>query len=140
MHTIEVAAPADTHQLVAALRPAHDLPTGRYRLRTGRCVVELALCVLRRPVVRGRITASGGTLTAGELGTLELDLSPASLRGGVPFTRGVLAAGLGPEPLALRVRIVHATEDTVVLTASGRLPKRFRRVELAAEFVSGGTS
>jgi hypothetical protein len=131
MDTIETTA-ADTVQLTATLRPARDLPAGAYRLRTG--VIELAVCLLRRPVLRGRVEAAGGTLTVGELSMLELDLLPDTLRAGVPFVRGRLLPDLDT-PLALRARSVHTDEDTVVLTASGPLPKRFLRVTLAAEFV-----
>lgn len=70
--TIELT-PVDTVRLTATLRGG-DLPPGEYRLHTGRCVVELALCVLGRPAVRGRIEACAGTLTVDELSTLELDL------------------------------------------------------------------
>ncbi|HEX6361044.1 hypothetical protein [Actinophytocola sp.] len=124
LDTIEIAAT----QLVATLRPARDLPAGRYRLRTDKCVVEFALCVLRRPVLRRRAQAVGGTLTVGELSTLELDLVPETPHFGMRL----------PDldtPLAMRARSVHTDEETVVLTASGRLPRRFLRVELAAEFV-----
>jgi hypothetical protein len=135
--TIEMA-PADAPDvadadLVATLRPADDLPEGGYRLRPDRCVVEISARVLGRPVLRGRVEASGGTLTVGELCTLELSLG--ELRTGVPFTRRFLAAGLTSEPLALRARSVYIAEDTVVLTASGPLPQRWLRLELAAEFV-----
>lgn len=127
----EVAA-ADLVEVVATLRPGDDLPEGSYQLRQDRCVVEVTARVLGRPVLYGRVEAGGGTLTVGELSTLELSLG--SMRTGVPFTRRFLAAGLTSEPLALRARSVHVAEDTVVLTASGPLPSRWLRLELAAEF------
>jgi hypothetical protein len=128
--TIE-STPVDTVRLTATLRGG-DLPPGEYRLNTGRCVVELALCVLGRPAVRGRIEACAGTLTVDELSTLEFDLLAGSLR--VLFARRRLTAGLD-EPLALRARCVHSDEDTVVLAVSGPLARRWSRVLVAAEFV-----
>ena len=128
--TIEMT-PVETVRLTATLRPARDLPAGDYRLHTGKCVVELAVCLLGRPLLRGRIEAGGGTLTVGELNTLELDLLP-SLR--VPFVGAWLIAGLD-EPLALRARSVHTDDETVVLAATGPLATRWTRVTLAAEFV-----
>jgi hypothetical protein len=126
--TIEMT-PVDTVRLTATLRPARDLPSGEFQLRTGKCVVELAVCVLGRPLVRGRIEAVSGTLT---LNTLELDLLPESLR--VPFVGARLLAGLD-EPLTLRARIVHIDDETVVLAVTGPLASRWSRVTLAAEFV-----
>jgi len=125
-------ADADLVEVVATLRPGDDLPEGGYELRLDRCVVEVTARVLGRPVLYGRVNAVGGTLTVGELSTLELSLG--SMRTGVPFTRRFLAAGLTSEPLALRARSVHVSEDTIVLTASGPLPSRWLRLELAAEF------
>jgi hypothetical protein len=129
--TIEMT-PVDTVRLTATLRPARDLPTGEFQLHTGKCVVELAICVLGRPLVRGRIEAGGGTLAVGELSTLELDLLPDSMR--VPFVGARLLAGLD-EPLALRARSVHTDDETVVLAVTGPLATRWSRVTLAAEFV-----
>lgn len=117
----------DTVRLAATLRPATNLQVGDYRLRTDRCVVELA--ALGPGPIRGRIEPTGGTLTVDDLNTLELDLLPESL----PFLRGWLATGL-TNRLALKTRVVHADEETVVLTATGRLPRRWTRVTLAAEF------
>jgi hypothetical protein len=132
--TIEMAA-VDVVAITATLRPGDDLPSGSYRLRTDRCVVEVSARVLGRPVLRGRIKASTGALTVNDLATLELELLPDSLRTSVPFTRRRLAAGFVDMPLALRSRSVHTTDDTVVLTASGPLPRRLLWLELAAEFV-----
>jgi hypothetical protein len=131
--TASDSADASLVEVVATLRPGDDLPEGSYELRQDRCVVEVTARVLGRPVLYGRVEAVGGTLTVGELSTLELSLG--SMRTGVPFTRRFLAAGLTSEPLALRARGVHVAEDTVVLTASGPLPSRWLRLELAAEFV-----
>lgn len=126
--TIEMT-PVDTVRLTATLRPARDLPSGEFQLHTGKCVVELAVYVLGRPLVRGRIEAGGGTLA---LNTLELDLLPDSLR--VPFVGARLLAGLD-EPLTLRARVVHIDAETVVLAVTGPLASRWSRVTLAAEFV-----
>jgi hypothetical protein len=126
--TIEMT-PVDTVRLTATLRPARDLPTGELQLHTGKCVVELAVCVLGRPLVRARIEAVGGTLA---LNTLELDLLPESLR--VPFIGARLLAGLD-EPLALCARVVHTDDETVVLAVTGPLASRWSRVTLAAELV-----
>lgn len=133
--TIEMALveAADIIEITATLRPGDDMPPGSYSL--SRCVVEVSARVLGRPLVRGRVRADGGTLTVGELSTLSLELLPDSLRTGVPFTRRRLAAGLTAEPLALRARSVFVSDDTVVLTASGPLPRRWLRLELAAELV-----
>ena len=120
-----------TADLVVTLRPGDDLPEGAYRLRQDRCVVEVSGRVLGRPVLRGRVETNGGTLTVGELSTLELSLGP--VRTGVPFARRLLRLPSGP--LALRARSVYVDEDTVVLTASGPLPSRWLRLELAAELV-----
>lgn len=112
----------NTVRLAATLRPTTALPGGDYRLCPDKCVVELAAL----GPVRGRVRPTGGTLT---VNFLELDLDPATL----PFLRGWLAAGL-TKPLALRARTVYSDEETVVLTASGRLSRRWTRVTLAAEF------
>ena len=112
-----------TVRLTATLR-GDDLPPGDYRLRTGRCVVELAVW----PVLRARVEALSGALTVGELTTLELDLVPETRRA------RYLAADLD-EPLALRARSVFLADDTVVLSVSGPLAGRWSRVFLAAEFV-----
>lgn len=127
--TIEMT-PVETVRLTATLRPVRDLPPGDYRLHTGKCVVEMAVCLLGRPLLRGRIEAGGGTLAVDELCTLELDLLPESLR--MPFV--TLLRGLD-EPLALRARSVYSDEDTVVLAVTGPLATRWSRVTLAAEFV-----
>jgi hypothetical protein len=128
--TIELTSPVEVTGLTATLRPSKGLPQGTFRLRRDRCVVEISVRVLGRPLLRGRIKTGKGTLTVGELSTLELELLPGSL----PFTRRRLARGLGPEPLALRSRTVHTDDDAVVLTAVGPLPTRWLHVELAAEF------
>lgn len=125
--TIELT-PVDTVRVTATLR-GDDLPPGEYRLHTGRCVIELALCVLGRPVLRGRVEALCGTLTVDELTTLELDLAPPMTR------RARYLAGTLDEPLALRARGVFVAEDTVVLAVSGPLARRWSRVFVAAEFV-----
>lgn len=126
--TIEMT-PVDTVRLTATLRPVRGLPTGEFQLHPGKCVVELAVCVLGRPLVRARIEAGGGRLA---LNTLELDLLPDSLR--VPFAGARLLAGLD-EPLTLRARVVHTDDETVVLAVTGPLASRWSRVTLAAEFV-----
>jgi hypothetical protein len=101
--------------LVATL--AVDVPEGTYQLRRDRCVVEVAVRVLGLPVRRRRVKAGGGTLTVGEQSTLELAVG--SLPG--------LSAGL-----VLQARTVFSDDETVVLTASG--PVRRRWLTLAAEF------
>jgi hypothetical protein len=130
--TIELPDLASPGGVVATLRPCDDLPAGDYRLRPDRCVVEVSARVLGRPVLRGRIPASDGRLMVGELATLELSLG--SLRPSVPFTRRLLALPADLQ-LALRARTVHTDGETVVLTASGPLPRRWLHLELAAEFV-----
>lgn len=56
-------------------------------LRLDRCVIEVAVRVLGRPVLRGRFRASQGTF---DDGTLTADLPAKSLRTNVPLLHRVL--------------------------------------------------
>lgn len=60
-------------------------PQGIYDLRLDRCVFEVAIRVLGRPVLRGRFRAVRGALTVGEDSALSVELSAKSLRTNVPL-------------------------------------------------------
>ena len=135
----------DNDTAVLPVRPVDGLPpVGDYRLRLDRCVAEASVQLLGRPLVRTRVRASGGTLVVGEPATLTVDFRARGRRLRVPdridvtFTGPGMVEGLvrvrGEEhPLVLKVRSVHADEDTAVLAMSGALPGRSHLV-LAAEF------
>jgi polyisoprenoid-binding protein YceI len=63
---------------------------GTYELRLDRCVIEVAVRVLGRPLLRGRFRANSGTLTVGEPSTLTAVVSAKSLRTNVPMLSRVL--------------------------------------------------
>ncbi|WP_410638916.1 hypothetical protein [Amycolatopsis sp. lyj-346] len=67
-----------------ALLPA----TTGYTLRRDRCVIEISP---RPPVIRGRLTATGGHWTPGS--TLSVTLDPGSLRTPIPFLGRVFRGG-----------------------------------------------
>jgi polyisoprenoid-binding protein YceI len=94
--------------VLPAKKPLDSLPPqGTYELRPGRCVIEVAVRILGRPLLRGRFRAVRGTLVVGEPGTVRADLSAKSLRANVPLLSGVLT---GPRGLsAARHRTVDFT-------------------------------
>jgi hypothetical protein len=130
----------------------HTLKTVGYALDPGRCVIE----VTKRPLVRVRFQATEGELVPGVSLTLTVD--PGSLKTAIPWLGPALR---GPKylstndilfeatqdgndfagrltvqgawyDLVLRSRIVYADEDTVIISARGRI--RRLAVEIAAEF------
>lgn len=128
----------DSDTAVLPVRPADGLPPeGTYGLRLDRCVVEVSARLLGRPLRRTRLRASGGRLVVGAPTTLELDLRggaiAVTLVPGQGTYEGVARLRGQEQPLVLRVRSVHADDDTAVLAASGALTGRWH-VELAAEF------
>lgn len=132
--------------------PVTHTLTAAYALTPGRCVIE----VTRRPLVRARFRALEGALVPGDSLVLTVDagsvktatpwLGPA-LRGpkylstndilfeaeqdGDTFT-GLLTVQGAWYDLTLRSRVVHADDDTVIISAKGRI--RRLDVEIAAEF------
>ncbi|HEV8556913.1 MAG TPA: hypothetical protein VGR06_11025 [Actinophytocola sp.] len=70
-------------------------PPGRYELRLDRYVLEVAVRVLGRPLLRGRFRAVRGCLEVGEPSTLSLDISAKSLRTNVPLLRRVVSGSSG---------------------------------------------
>jgi hypothetical protein len=142
---LEIVMAVDNDTAVLPVRPVDGLPpVGDYRLRLDRCVAEVSVRLLGRPLVRARVRASGGTLVVGEPTTLTIDLRAGARRLRVPDRIDVTFAGPGTfdglvrvrgeeHPLVLKVRSVHADEDTAVLAASGALPGGTHLV-LAAEF------
>ncbi|WP_086849021.1 hypothetical protein [Amycolatopsis kentuckyensis] len=107
-------------------------PTG-YALRRDRCVIEVSP---RPPLVRGRLTATGGHWTPGSALTVTFD--PGSLRTGVPFLgrafRGeeltftaddvaedpfVVEGNVAGRAVRLRGDVRHRDSDGVVVWAAG---------------------
>lgn len=64
------------------------LPRTGYTLRSDRCVIEISP---RPPLVRGRLTATGGHWTPGSALTVTFD--PGSLRTGIPFLHRAFRGG-----------------------------------------------
>ncbi|MEV7099388.1 hypothetical protein AB0M80_41835 [Amycolatopsis sp. NPDC051045] len=112
-----------------ALLPA----TTSYTLRRDRCVIEVSP---RPPLVRGRLTATGGHWTPG--GTLSVTLDPGSLRTPIPFlgrafrggelsfTAGevaedpfVVEGSVAGRAVRLRGDVRHRDEFGVVVWATG---------------------
>jgi len=82
-------------------------PPGRYELRLDRYVLEVAVQVLGRPLLRGRFRALRGCLEVGEPSTLSLDIAAKSFRTNVPLLRRV---AIGPSGLwAARHRTIRFT-------------------------------
>jgi len=139
----------DSDTAVLPVRLVNGLPpAGTYGLRLDRCVAEVSVRLLGRPLIRTRPRLTGGNLVVGEPTTLELDLRGGARRLRVPTTievthiprppglgtfEGLARVGDETHPLVLRVRAVHVDDDTAVLAASGALFGR-SHLELAAEF------
>jgi hypothetical protein len=129
-----------------------------HTLRRDRCVVELSVRLLRFPVLRGRLPATGGRWTPGSRFTVTLD--PAVLRTGIPFLRRAFAGSpeltfaaddVLPDPLVLdgwvatrevRLRgdVRHRDDRSIVVWAAGVVPpprRKPRRLNRVARFLAG---
>jgi len=115
------------------------LPRTGYTLRRDRCVVEISS---RPPLIRGRLTATGGHWTPGSALTVTFD--PGSLRTPIPFlgrafrgeeltfTAGeatedpfVVEGSVAGRAVRLRGDVRHRDEHGVVVWAAGAvLPAR----------------
>ena len=112
------------------------LPAIGYTLRRDRCVIEVSP---RPPLVRGRLTATGGHWTPGSALTVTLD--PGSLRTGIPFLGRAFRGGeltftadeVGDDPfvaegrvggreVCLRGDVRHRDEHGLVVWAVGIVP------------------
>jgi hypothetical protein len=116
-----------------AVLPLPAPPTaGGYTLRRDRCVVELSVRLLRLPVLRGRLTATGGDWTPGSGLTVVLD--SASLRTGVPFLHRALTGprGLRGAELTFVAEEVEAGEE-LVLDGRVQLPDATREARLRGD-------
>ncbi|MFE0025012.1 hypothetical protein [Amycolatopsis sp. NPDC059021] len=97
-----------------------------YTLRRDRCVIETSLRLLGYPVLRGRLTASGGHFdVAGPALTVVLDA--ASLRVGVPFLAKILT---GPRGLSAAEHPDVVVEAPVVRLGANRVVDFVCRVAL----------
>jgi hypothetical protein len=125
------------------------LPATGYTLRRDRCVIEVSP---RPPLVRGRLTATGGHWTPGSALTVTFD--PGSLRTGIPFLGRVFrgdeltftADEVGDDPFVVEGRVAgrevrlrgdvrHRDEDGVVVWAVGVVPPVRRKPRRAGRLV-----
>jgi hypothetical protein len=82
---------SDTEVLPYPVLPA----TGVYALRRDRCVIELSIRLLGRPLLRGRFAAAGGRFTIADPLEFFAVLDSASLRTGVPLLHRALTGHRG---------------------------------------------
>jgi hypothetical protein len=124
------------------------LPRTGYTLRRDRCVVEISS---RPPLIRGRLTATGGHWTPGSALTVTFD--PGSLRTGIPFLRRafrgdeltftaeevaedpfVVEGSVAGRAVRLRGDVRHRDEHGVVVWATGAVLPARRKPPRAGRF------
>lgn len=112
--------------------PAGLLPlTGIHVLRRDRCVIEISLRLMGRPILRGRFAAVHGEWTIGDDGhRLRVVLDPASLRTGIPLLHRILT----PADLGFDAGEIDLFADrTVHIAGHVRLPSSARELRLAGD-------
>ena len=114
--------------------PAELLPmTGVHVLRHDRCVVEVSLRLLGRPILRGRFAAVHGEWTfGGDRDELRVVLDPASLRTGVPLLHRALTGR--PTELGFDAGEIDLFADrTVHIAGHVQLPSGTRELRLSGD-------
>lgn len=114
--------------------PAELLPlTGVHVLHRDRCVVEVSLRLLGRPILRGRFAAIHGEWTiSDDRDALRVVLDPASLRTGVPLLHRALTDRL--TELGFDAGEIDLFADgTVDIAGHVQLPSSARELRLSGD-------